>query len=160
MKHRIFAVGVFAAASLFAAQAFAGDADHVQASQAWIRVMPGTLPAGGYVTLVNQADHAVSLKGASSASYGQVMLHKSSTEGGMGRMEMVDSLTIPAHGTATLSPGGYHLMLMNAAKPVQVGEQVKLTLNFADGSVLSTNFEAKPANTVDGDTAPMEHMHH
>lgn len=160
MKSRTLALGLLAAASLFAAQAHAGDADHVQVSQAWIRVMPGTLPAGAYVTLVNHSDHTVNLKGASSPAYAQVMLHKSSTEGGMGRMEMVDSLAIPAHGTATLSPGGYHLMLMNAAKPVKVGDTIKLNLNFGDGSVLATDFEAKPANTVDGQDAPMEHAHH
>ncbi len=160
MMHRPFFAGLLIAGSLFASHAFADDADQIKASQAWIRVMPGTLPAGGYVTLANHSDHAVSLKGASSASYGHVMLHKSSTEGGMGRMEMVDSLSIPAHGTATLSPGGYHLMLMDAAKPVKVGDKVSLTLNFADGSTLVTDFDAKPANTVDAADAPMDHAHH
>lgn len=147
---------------LTAAVASAGDADHVKASQAWIRVMPGGLPSGGYVVLENHSEQTINLRGVRSEAYGEVMLHKSSTEGGMGRMEKVDSLPIPAHGKAALSPGGYHLMLMKASKPVKVGDKVKLSLQFSDGSTLDTDFEARPANAVDsGDGTPgMDHHNH
>jgi copper(I)-binding protein len=145
---------------LFAGAASAGDAEHVAASRGWIRVMPGALPAGGYVVLENHGDHPVSLRSASSPAYADVMLHKSSTDTGMGRMESVDALPIPAHGKAALSPGGYHLMLMKAAAPVKVGDKVRVTLRFADGSTLDTEFEAKPANTVDGgEMSGMGHHH-
>ena len=143
---------------LCAGTAMAGDAAQVAASQAWIRVMPGALPAGGYVVLENHGDHAVSLNAASSPVYADVMLHKSSTDTGMGRMEKVDALAIPAHGKAALSPGGYHLMLMKAGAPVKVGDKVRIVLQFTDGSALAVDFEAKPANTVDGgDTSEMHH---
>jgi copper(I)-binding protein len=36
---------------LLASAAHAADADHVRASHAWIRVLPGALPAGAFVTL-------------------------------------------------------------------------------------------------------------
>lgn len=160
MTRHAFVFGLMMAASLVTTQAHAGDADQVKATGAWIRVMPGKLPAGAYVVLENHADHAVSLKGATSPTYTSIMLHKSSTEGGMGRMEMVDQLSIPAHGKATLAPGGYHLMLMEATGPVKIGDQVTLMLDFADGSHLKTAFEAKPANTVDAGDASMDHMHH
>lgn len=126
----------------------ATQADHVRASDAWIRVLPGSLPAGGYVTLRNDGDQPAVLDGASSAAYGSAMLHQSSTETGMGRMRMVGQLTVPAHGQVALAPGGYHLMLMDAAKPVQPGQSVQVTLHFADGSTLSTDFLAKPANAL------------
>ena len=145
---------------LSAGTVLAGDAAQIAASHAWIRVMPGALPAGGYVELENHGDHAVSLSSASSPAYADVMLHKSSTDTGMGRMEKVDTLSIPAHGKAALSPGGYHLMLMKAKAPVQVGDKVRITLRFADGSTLDTEFEAKPANTVDGgEMSGMDHQH-
>lgn len=136
-------------AGLLAAGAVqAGQAAQVHASAAWIRVMPAQLPAGGYVLLRNDADQPATLTGASSPVYGSVMLHESSTETGMGRMRMVERLAIPAHGQVALSPGGYHLMLMDAAQPVQVGAHVQITLQFADGSTLATDFVAKPANTL------------
>ena len=145
---------------LCAGAASAGDAAQVAASHGWIRVMPGALPAGGYVVLENRGDHPVALRSASSPAYAEVMLHKSSTDTGMGRMESVDTLPIPAHGKAALSPGGYHLMLMKANAPVKVGDKVRVMLRFADGSTLDTDFEAKPANTVDGgEMGGMEHHH-
>lgn len=134
---------------LLASGAHASAADHIHASHAWIRVLPGDLPAGAYVTLQNDSDQPAELSGANSAVYADVMLHRSSTEGGVSRMTMVDTLSVPAHGKAELAPAGYHLMLMKAAKPVKPGDMVKLTLKFTDGSTLATEFMARPANAMD-----------
>ena len=71
----------------------------------------------------------------------------------MGRMKMVDQLTIPAHGEARFAPGGYHLMLMQAQHPVQAGESVPITLHFADGSQRPVTFLARPANAIDAGDA-------
>ncbi|MEO9079210.1 MAG: copper chaperone PCu(A)C, partial [Rhodanobacter sp.] len=119
MKHaRLFAL--LAGLALVPA-AHAVAADHVHLTHAWIRVLPGALPAGAYVTLENDGDQPVALTGASSKAYAQVMLHHSSTQGGVSRMTMVDSLPVPAHGKAALAPAGYHLMLMQAVAPVEPG---------------------------------------
>lgn len=134
---------------LLTGAACATGADHVHASHAWIRVLPGDLPAGAYVTLQNDGDQPVALNGAHSDTYAEVMLHCSSSEGGMSRMAMVDTLTVPAHGKAVLAPAGYHLMLMKAVAPVKPGDKVRLTLTFTDGSTLAVDFLARPANTVD-----------
>ena len=117
---------------LLAGGVHAAAADHVRASHAWIRVLPGTLPAGAYVTLENDSDHPVALSGTSSTVYADVMLHRSSTEGGVSRMAMVDSLDVPAHGKAELAPAGYHLMLMQPDTPVKAGDTITLTLKFID----------------------------
>ncbi|GAB3793222.1 copper chaperone PCu(A)C [Dyella agri] len=129
--------------------AHAATAPHVTASHAWIRVLPGNLPAGAYVVLHNDGDQPVSLTGASSPAYGEAMLHESSGAGGMNRMAMVDALTIPAHGTQALQPGGYHLMLMDAKHPVQPGDTVRVVLKFGDGGTLPVDFTARPANALD-----------
>lgn len=134
---------------LFAGASHATAADHVHASHAWIRVLPGGLPAGGYVTLQNDGDQPVALSGASSTRYADVMLHHSSVEGGMSRMTMVDTVTVPAHGKAVLAPAGYHLMLMQASTPVKPGDSIPVTLEFTDGSTLVTGFVARPANAID-----------
>lgn len=133
---------------LLAGSAHASQAEHVHADHAWIRVLPGDLPAGGYVTLRNDGDQPATLQSASSPAYASVMLHQSTSAGGMDRMRMVDALTIPAHGQAALAPAGYHLMLMHAGKPVQPGDSVRITLRFADGSSLAVPFLARPANAT------------
>ncbi|HEY8586009.1 MAG TPA: copper chaperone PCu(A)C [Rhodanobacter sp.] len=146
---------------LMAGGARATDADHIRASHAWIRVLPGALPAGAYVTLENHGDQPVALRGASSTVYAEVMLHQSSRAGGVSRMTAVDTLTVPAHGKAELAPAGYHLMLMQPRTPVKPGDRVILTLQFADGSTLATDFLARPANALDaGDDQGMPAMDH
>jgi len=133
-----------------AAQATA--AQQVHATQAWIRVLPGALPAGAYVTLRNDGDQPVQLTGAKSSSYAQAMLHQSSMSGGMSHMSGIGSLAIPAHGQVVLAPAGYHLMLMHAIAPVVPGTRVRLTLEFSDGSSLPVEFLARPANAIGPDS--------
>ncbi|OOG52725.1 hypothetical protein B0E47_15740 [Rhodanobacter sp. B05] len=155
MKHAPL-LALLAGLSL-AAGVHASAADHVHATHAWIRVLPGALPAGAYVTLENDGDQPVALTGASSRAYAQVMLHHSSTDGGVSRMTMVDSLPIPAHGEARLAPAGYHLMLMQPAATVKPGSTVRLLLKFSDGSTLSTDFIARPANALDDGSGHADH---
>ena len=143
------ALPLLCAGLLACTAAHATEAAHVRASGAWIRVLPGTLPAGAYVTLHNGGDRPAVLRGARSTVYAEVMLHQSSSTGGMSRMRMVAALVVPAHGTATLAPGGYHLMLTQAKRPVQPGDTVRLELQFADGSMLPTDFIARPADALD-----------
>lgn len=145
----LLAALLLAAPLLAANTAHAADADAVHVSHAWLRVLPGDLPAGGYAVLQNTGDTPVALVGASSPAYGHVMLHQSSQAGGMSRMSMVESLPLPPQGNATLAPGGYHLMLMHAVQPVKPGDTVKVQLRFADGSTLDADFLARPANAAD-----------
>jgi copper(I)-binding protein len=134
--------------------AMANQASHIHASGAWIRVLPGALPAGAYLQLQNDGAQPAQLTGASSARYAHVMLHRSTVSGGTSKMSAVDTLEIPARGQAALTPGAYHLMLMQPVTPVRPGDTVTLQLTFADGSTLDTRFTARPANALDaGDTA-------
>ena len=126
----------------------AKDSAAVRVSGAWIRVLPGSLPNAGYAVLHNDSNQVVALVSADSPAYGRVMLHKSVETGGVSRMLPVKQLAIPAHGKATLAPGGYHLMLMQRALPVKPGMRVKIRLHFADGSMLESEFLARPANAT------------
>lgn len=145
---KAFVVSLLLTGLLCGVGVHATAAQHIKASHAWIRVLPGDLPAGAYVTLRNDDNRAVQLTGASSASYSQVMLHHSSTSGGVSRMTAVEALTIPAHGEVALAPAAYHLMLMHAIAPVLPGAIVRMTLKFSDGSTLPADFVARPANAA------------
>lgn len=112
----------------------------------WIRWLPGDLPAAGYVMISNPGDKAVELTGATSEAYAKVMLHRSFHENGEAHMQMVSSITVPAHGHASLAPGGYHLMLMHAKHAIKPGQTVKIELQFSDGSKELIEFPVRPAN--------------
>ena len=131
---------------LLAGAAHAADTPSVKAGGGWLRVLPGALPAGGYVNFENLSDRAVSIVGASSPDYADAMIHRSSTDGGMGRMEMVDSVPLPPKGKVAFSPGGYHVMLMDAKHPVKPGDKVVVTFALSDGEKLPVTLLARPAN--------------
>lgn len=126
----------------------AADAPLVKTSDGWLRVLPGSLPAGGYVSFENLSDRAVSIVGASSPDYAEAMIHRSSTDGGMGRMEMVDSVALPPKGKLAFSPGGYHVMLMDAKHPVKPGDKIVVTFKLSDGQNLPVTLLARPANAT------------
>lgn len=112
-------------------------------SNAWFRTLPNALPAAGYFTLKNAGTKPLSLTGADSPACGMLMLHK--TDRGMNHMSMVDSVDVPAGGTLTFAPGGYHLMCMDPTAMMRPGTNVPVTLKFADGTTLKAEFPAKSA---------------
>lgn len=119
--------------------------ENLHISKAWVRLLPGKLPAGGYFNLRNDGDTSVTLTGASSPAYAMAMLHKSEESGGLSRMVHVKTVIVPAHGSIQFAPGGYHLMLMHAKKPLQAGGTIKITLHFANGGTLTVPFKLRPA---------------
>jgi copper(I)-binding protein len=122
--------------------AFAGP---VQVSDAWIRALPANLPAAGYFTLHNTSRKEISLTAAQTSACGMLMLHKSAESGGMGSMQDVTSVAVPAGGTVKFAPGGYHLMCMDPTPAVAPGATVSITLSFSDGSRSQTGFAVKNA---------------
>ncbi|WP_199540381.1 copper chaperone PCu(A)C [Paraburkholderia kururiensis] len=126
------------------AMAMAADAHAVTARDAWVRWLPNNLPAAGYVTLANDGDKPVDLVGISSDDYGSAMLHQTVSNGSTQKMVMADKLTVPAHGSVAIAPGGYHLMLEDASHKIMPGSTVHLKLKFSDGETLDTAFPVKP----------------
>jgi copper(I)-binding protein len=127
---------------LLAGPAFASD---LQVSDAWMRALPAHLPAAGYFTLHNTGASEVSLTGASSPACGVLMLHKSAESGGMGTMEDVKGLAVPAGGDVKFAPGGYHLMCMDPTAAIKPGASVEVTLSFAGGGKTTAAFAVKDA---------------
>ena len=100
-------------------------------------------PASGYFTLKNDGDSAVELTGASSSACGMVMLHQTKSEGGVDKMMMVKSVKVPAHGSFSFAPGGYHLMCMKPKASMKLGANVPVVLKFADGKTVTASFPVK-----------------
>lgn len=114
-------------------------------SDSWFRALPGTLPAGGYFTLRNSGAGNAVLTGAESPACGTLMLHKSETKGGLAAMDMVAAVDVPAGGSVSFSPGGYHLMCTEAKAALKPGATVPVTLTFQGGGQLTVNFAVRNA---------------
>lgn len=133
-------------AVVLALTASAAAAPGVTVSDAWIRALPGKLPAGGYFTLHNGSAKAMTLDGAVSPACGALMLHKSDTMSGMASMSDVATIEVPAGGTLRFSPGGLHLMCMNPGPQLRRGAEVAVTLHFRGGTALPVRFQVRGAN--------------
>lgn len=129
----------------------AARAGEVSVSQAWIRLLPGNLPAGAYCAVINNSDHAVTLTGASAPDFKNAMLHKSITQNGMDKMVHVARIPIQAGQRLRFAPGGYHIMLMPPHKSLKPDERTQITLKFADGQRVTAPFEVKGAGAMNGD---------
>ena len=118
----------------------------IAVTDAWIRALPGKLPAGGYFNLHNVTTKTVTLNGASSSACGMLMLHKSESMGGMSRMADVATIAVAPGATLKFAPGGYHLMCMDPSPAIRRGAKVSVVLEFSDGSKISTVFVVRGAN--------------
>lgn len=106
-----------------------------------IRLLPGNLPAAGYFTLNNLSDETITLTGAESAIYGNVMMHESIDKDGMAHMEEVSAITLKPGEIVDFKPRSYHLMLMMRRESVAIGDKVPIRLVFENGHHISVDFK-------------------
>jgi len=58
-------------------------------------------------------------------------------------MQEVGSIDIPADGEAVLEPGGFHIMLMQLAEPLEVGNEFTVTLTFETADQVDVTVEIR-----------------
>ena len=85
-----------------------------------------------YMTITNRGDAPDSLVRVRCPTNLADFVEKHATDRGEGgtAMREVKSFAVPAGGTATLSPGGNHLMLLNVREPLQEGQTFTCSIVF------------------------------
>ncbi len=109
-----------------------------------------------YGVLANDGDGVVTVVSATSPVTDTVELHEvlMNDEGQMSMQERPGGYEIPAGGSVTLEPGGFHIMMLDI-DPAEYPEDVPVTLEFDDGSTLDFTAEVR---AVDGmDMGDMDH---
>ncbi len=102
-----------------------------------------------FATFENTGKNDIKIISASSPIAERTELHTSGMEDGsdMMRMREVDSLSVPAGESLTLSADGYHIMLFGLKKQLTKGESFPVTLDCADN--LGITFAAEIKNPGD-----------
>jgi len=119
-------------------------AEGVMVEDPWIRAAPPNAPALAAFMVLNNRGSEVALTDVEApASLGRVELHRTSKEDGMMKMVQQKDIPISAHGSTTLKPGSWHIMMIQPEKVPSVGEHIKLTLGFSDGSKQSVIAEVR-----------------
>lgn len=142
-------LGICATSMLaFSIAAGAASAPQATISGAWVRWLPGDLPAAGYATIHNEGTTPLRLTGARSPDYGHVMLHRSVSENGVERMVMSMGVDIAPGASLALAPGGYHLMLMKPAHAIKPGDTVTIRFLFDGDQSIDVNAKVMPASAT------------
>ena len=141
---RCAASAVLLLAALLPAAAFA--AGRLVVENAWIRTAPPAAPMrAGYATLRNAGDAPLRIRGAHSEAFGDVSLHATQIENGVARMRGLDGLSLAPGESATLEPGGKHLMLMQPRGEFGIGAKAVVAFEIDDGSSTSAEFSVREA---------------
>lgn len=110
----------------------------------WLRLPPMSMPMlAGFGRIENPCGVPLVVVGASSPSFAEVSLHETRIVDGVSRMRAVPELRIAPDGSATLEPGGLHLMLMQPHAPLDAGSRVMVDFALKDGGVLRGEFEVR-----------------
>ena len=134
----------------------------VQVQDPWVLAAPPNAKVlAAYLEIKNNGEKPRILTGVSSPAFGQVGIHQSIMHGNMVHMEQLKELNIPAHSSVALKPGGLHLMLMDAKKPLRVGDQVPMTLTFQSGEKIAITAMVRASQTEGmEDHQHMDHSMH
>ena len=118
---------------LVALSASAENVD-IQALDPWVQAAPPNAKVlAAYMEIKNSGGKPRILISVSSPAFDEVGIHQSMMHGNMVHMEHLNELAIPPRASQVLKPGGLHLMLTGAKKPLNIGDQVPMTLTFQSG---------------------------
>ena len=107
----------------------------LEVKDAWIReAPPAAMMLAGYALLQNTGNQALTVDGASSKSFADVSLHRTTMDNGMSGMVPVPALKLAPGASQVLAPGGYHLMLMKPARALAAGDKVRIRLSCGSAS--------------------------
>jgi len=116
----------------------------IKISDAWGR--PSPLKDGNaavYMLIRNTGGEDDRLISASSEAAEFVELHDMTMENDVMKMFQVKSLELPAGGSLELKPGGKHLMFINLSEMFEVGQKVRLVLEFEKVGMINVEAEIR-----------------
>ncbi|OKL53184.1 hypothetical protein BSZ39_10855 [Bowdeniella nasicola] len=130
------------------------DSANLTFTEMWIKATDGKMTAV-FGSVKNTTDKDIHVVGVESDVAGKSELHETvSKDGKMVMQEMKDGFVIKAGESKELKPGGDHLMLMQLPKPIEPGQDVKVTLKIEGGETI--NFTAT-ARSYDGANEEYDH---
>ena len=106
---------------------------------------PGARTGGAYFTVRNAGKAADRLTRVASPAARVVELHSMTMDGTLMKMRPVAGIDIPAGGQVVLGSGGYHVMLIDLARPLAAGDKVPLSLTFERAGTIDVVADVEPA---------------
>lgn len=103
----------------------------------------GASTSAAYMTIRNTGKVDDRLISASSDFAEFVELHTTEERNGVMMMAPVKAVNVPARGQAELKPGGLHVMFIKIKHGLNVGDKIKLTLEFEKSGKMELEIVAR-----------------
>ena len=138
-------------------------AQNVDVKDAWVRTsVQGQKATGAFMKIT--AKEGGTLVGVATPVAGVAEVHEMKMDGDVMRMRALpQGLPLPAGQPVALTPGGYHVMLMDLKATLPKDSTIPLTLTFKDAKGVESRVELKlPVATTapGGAAAPAGHAGH
>lgn len=144
------ALGLAGCASTDTGTTAATEADSVTITDAWVKAADSGMSAA-FGELANTGDSDAVIVSITSDASSMMELHEV-VDDGSGSMVMQQKdggFVVPAGGSLTLEPGGFHFMLMDLTAPLVAGDEATFTVTFEDGSTMDFTAPVKDFTGAD-----------
>jgi len=144
------ALGLAGCASTDTGTTAATEADSVTITDAWVKAADSGMSAA-FGELENTGDSDAVIVSITSDASSMMELHEV-VDDGSGSMVMQQrdgGFVVPAGGSLTLEPGGFHFMLMDLTAPLVAGDEATFTVTFEDGSTMDFTAPVKDFTGAD-----------
>ena len=131
-----------------------------------IRATPPEAPvAGGYLTIINLGSEVDRLIDVSAPFAAKTEIHEMKVENNIMRMRRIEGgIEIPADGSATLKPGGRHIMFIQLKEQLMHGEQKLVSFFFERNGRISIQVSVQDIVKEPDDSLQkgnsVDHSHH
>lgn len=148
-RSRVF-LAVAATLLLAAPAAFAHDftLGSLRIDHPWARASAGPVRNGAAFFAIENSGAADRLVAVTGDVAERVELHTHRLEGDVMQMRQVESIEVPSHGTATLRPGSFHVMLIGLAQPLKEGDRFPLTLTFEQAGEVTVEVKVEGVGSM------------
>ena len=133
------------------AQGATGHVGKLTITGSYVPQPASTDVAAAYLTIANTGSTSDTLVKVVSSVTSNVMAMTETSSGTTGSMTDLGRVTVPAHGTASFTPGHAHLMLQKPQRQLKQGERITLTLTFAKAGTVTLDVPvASITGSLDG----------
>ena len=127
----------------------AAAASGLRVESPWARAsLGGVKNAIVYGAMVNDGPGALRVIGGSTPVAARVEFHIHAMDGSVMTMRQLDGIDLKAGETATLKPGGLHIMLIGLKYPLKEGDSFPLTLLLDGGGWVALEVKVLGANAI------------
>ncbi|PTU31100.1 copper chaperone PCu(A)C [Stenotrophobium rhamnosiphilum] len=118
----------------------------LQISDAWVRTAPpGATVMAGYATVKNVGTQKRTIRDVASKDFAAIEIHKTLLEGGISKMQLVETVDVVPKGEARFERGGMHLMLFEPKRLLKAGDTLQLSFSCGGKKRLKADFLVQDA---------------